>query len=562
MASPCLESRTKDCQNCYKCIRHCPIKAISFASNKASIIHEDCILCGRCYIVCPQELKVVRNDEEKVFNLLKNYDCVASVAPSFIANYGVNFSSLRKALLALGFKEAEETAIGATITKKAYDEMLESNAPDVLISSCCHSINLLIQKHYKEALPYLAPIDSPMIAHAKDIKKRLGENKKVIFIGPCIAKKDEADVYANFIDGAITFLELDHLLAKKEISLEKDEKIEVKEHSKARLFPISSGVLETMEKKNDAYSYVFVDGVDEVKRVLEDVIAGKIHHCFIEVNACHGGCVNGPIIDGKSHNLVASSLLVKQSAGRLDFKEPILTSEEAFHDYKPYNVRHARPSEEEIQATFKKMDKVDPKNRLNCGSCGYDSCLEKAIAIIQGKAVVEMCLPFLMAKAQSFSDKIVANSPNGLMVLDENFKIQLINHAMCLILGVHSPRDLIQKDVSLILDPTPFSEALGGERIYERKMYLAAYNKYVTLSVNYDEKYHILIVLMRDVTKSEMEHAKRLEIVQKSVDITDEVIKKNMRAVQEIASLLGESAAETKVALSSLKETLEEDDDH
>ena len=207
------------------------------------------------------------------------------------------------------------------------------------------------------------------------------------------------------------------------------------------------------------------------------------------------------------------------------------------------------------------MDKKDPKNRLNCGSCGYDSCLEKAIAIIQGKAVVEMCLPFLMAKAQSFSDKIVANSPNGLMVIDENFKIQLINHAMCMILGVHSPRDLIQKDVSLILDTTPFSEALGGERVYERKMYLTAYNKYVNLTVTYDEKYHILIVLMRDITKVENEHAKRLEIVQKSVDITDEVIKKNMRAVQEIASLLGESAAETKVALNSLKETLEEKDD-
>lgn len=562
MASPCLESRTKDCQNCYKCIRHCPVKAISFASNKASIIHEDCILCGKCYIVCPQELKVVRNDEEKILNLLKNHECVASVAPSFIANYGVNFSSLRKAMLELGFKEVEETAIGATITKRAYDEMLESNEPDVLISSCCHAINLLIQKHYKEALPYLAPIDSPMIAHAKDIKKRLGSDKKVIFVGPCIAKKDEVDVNSSYIDGSLTFLELDHLLETKGISLEKDSKIETKEHSKARLFPISSGVLETMEKKNQAYSYVFVDGVEEVKRVLEDVIAGKMHHCFIEVNACHGGCVNGPIIDGQKHNLATSSLLVKQSAGKLDFKEPILTSIEAHHDYKPYSVTHARPSEAEIQATFEKMDKVDPKNRLNCGSCGYDSCLEKAIAIIQGKAVVEMCLPFLMAKAQSFSDKIVANSPNGLMVIDENFKIQLINHAMCMILGVHSPRDLINKDVSLILDPSPFSEALGGERIYERKLYLTAYNKYVTLSVTYDEKYHILIVLMRDITKSEMEHAKRLEIVQKSVDITDEVIKKNMRAVQEIASLLGESAAETKVALSSLKETLEEDDDH
>ena len=560
MAAPCLESRTKDCQNCYKCIRHCPVKAISFASNKASIIHEDCILCGRCYIVCPQELKVVRNDEEKIKTMLKEHDVIASVAPSFIANYGVSFETLRKAMLELGFKDVEETAIGATITKRAYDDLLNKGEVDVLISSCCHSINLLIQKHYKEALPYLAKVDTPMLAHAKDIKKRLGEDKKVVFVGPCIAKIDEAD-HEKELDGAITFLELDHLFEEKGIVFKEENEEPIKEHSKARLFPITGGVIQTMNRDAKQYNYVFVDGVEEVKRVLEDVIAHKIHHTFIEVNACHGGCVNGPIINTKTHNLATSSLRVLRSAGTLDFEEPIIKSEDVKHEYAPYAINHARPSEKEIEETFKKMDKKDPKNRLNCGSCGYDSCLEKAIAIIQGKAVVEMCLPFLMAKAQSFSDKIVANSPNGLMVIDENFKIQLINHAMCMILGVHSPRDLIQKDVSLILDTTPFSEALGGERVYERKMYLTAYNKYVNLTVTYDEKYHILIVLMRDITKVENEHAKRLEIVQKSVDITDEVIKKNMRAVQEIASLLGESAAETKVALNSLKETLEEKDD-
>lgn len=560
MASLCLESRTNDCRNCYKCIRHCPIKAISFASNKASIIQEDCILCGRCYVVCPQELKVIRNDEDKVLDLLAKYECIASVAPSFVSNYGINFSTMRKALIQLGFKDAEETAIGATITKRAYDDLLDKNEVDVLISSCCHSVNLLIQKHYKEALKYLAPIDTPMAAHAKDIKKRLGKDKKVIFIGPCIAKKDEADLDSNEVSLGITFIELDHLLEKKGIIFDTSIKEEKKECSKARLFPVSSGVIETMERRNQAYTYVFVDGVEEVKRVLEDVIAGKIHHCFIEANSCHGGCVNGPVIDSKTHNLATSLLRVRQSAGKKDFIEPTLTSEEASHEYKSYNVLHARPSEEEIEKTFEKMDKKDPKNRLNCGCCGYDSCLEKAVAIIQGKAVVEMCLPFLMAKALSFSDTIVASSPNGLMVLDENFKIQLINHAMCSIIGVHSPKDMINKDVSLIFDTTPFAQALGGYRIYERKLYLTAYNKYVTLSVNYDEKYHIIIVLMRDVTKSETEKAKRAEIIQKSVDITDEVIQKNMRAVQEIASLLGESAAETKVALSSLKDTLEEDD--
>src|SRR5574344_1963704 len=205
----CLTSKSNDCKNCYKCIRHCPTKSISFSNNQASIIHDECVLCGRCYLNCPQGTKVIRDDVEKAKQLIASgKQVIVSLAPSFVANYrGATIDTMRKALLSLGFSQVEETAIGATIVKKAYDEMLKEEDRDVVISSCCHSINLLIQKHYPDLLKYLADVMSPMVAHGQDIKKRYPD-AVVVFVGPCIAKKDESDKNNKYVDAALTFIEL------------------------------------------------------------------------------------------------------------------------------------------------------------------------------------------------------------------------------------------------------------------------------------------------------------------------------------------------------------------
>ena len=194
----CLTLKKSNCKNCYKCIRHCPVKSIRFSANQAHIIDTDCILCGQCFVVCPQDAKEIRSDIEKARLLLSlKVPVVASIAPSFIANYdGLGIESLRKALKKLGFYEVEETAIGATIVKNEYDRILKEGSSDVLISSCCHSINLLIQKYFPKVLPYLANVMSPMQAHCTDIKKRY-PGAKTIFIGPCVAKKDEGDRECN-----------------------------------------------------------------------------------------------------------------------------------------------------------------------------------------------------------------------------------------------------------------------------------------------------------------------------------------------------------------------------
>ena len=555
----CLESRTTNCKNCYKCIRNCPIKSISFAGNKATIIQDNCILCGKCYLVCPQEVKVIRNDVEVVKRLFQNSKKVyASLAPSFISYYSyTSLDEIDNALKKLGFYQMEETAIGATIVKKAYDEMLEEKDRDVIISSCCHSINLLIQKHYPAAKKYLANILSPMLAHAKDIKARDPE-AKVVFIGPCIAKKNEADSNIGLVDAVLTFKELDEWLQKEGISLKEVDYDWKKENSKARLFPTCGGILKTMECKNNDFQYIAIDGIENSKKVIEDVLAGKIHKCFIEMSSCEGSCVNGPV-SNKDKSVAASYFDINKSAGNNDFTEGQIGYKDIEKNYYSISVSEAIPSEEEIEAKLIEMGKTEKEKILNCGSCGYDTCREKAIAIIQGKAHLEMCLPYLMEKAESFSDYIVGNTPNGIMVVDETLNIQSINKAMCRILNIKEPSYVIHKSLMTILDPTDYFKALDGSLIYCKKTYLNEYDKYVENTIVYDKKFHVLICITKDITKEENARLKHIEIVKKSLEITDKVVEKNMRAVQEIASLLGETTAETKVALSSLKETLKDD---
>ena len=186
----CLTLKKSNCKNCYKCIRHCPVKAIRFSGNQAYIIGNECILCGQCFVVCPQNAKEISSELEKVKVFIQSgVPVVVSLAPSFVANYdGAGINAMRKALIKLGFFDVEETALGATVVKNEYERMLREDDRDVLISSCCHSVNLLIQKHYPQALEYLADVVSPMQAHCKDIKSRI-QCKNSVYRPMCSKKR-------------------------------------------------------------------------------------------------------------------------------------------------------------------------------------------------------------------------------------------------------------------------------------------------------------------------------------------------------------------------------------
>ena len=435
--------------------------------------------------------------------------------------------------------------------------MLKEEHRDVIISSCCHSINLLIQKYFPKELPYLADVLSPMQAHCADIKKR-NPLAKTVFIGPCVAKKDEAAHYEGLVDAVLTFEELTAWLKAENIELE--QKMDTNENSRARFFPTAGGILKTMAQNAPGYTYIALDGVENCIAALREIENGSIHHCFIEMSACVGSCVGGPVMEKYHRSPVKDYKAVASFAGPRDFDaeqpEP-LALRKAFTSIER---KLQPPTDTEIQSILRQMGKFKPSDELNCGSCGYNTCREKAIAIYQGKAEISMCLPFLKDKAESFSDNIVNNTPNGLIVLNEDLEVQQINNAARKIMNIRSASDVLGEPVIRILDPKVYLDVLhSGRGVQDQRTYLAEYQKYIEQTVVYDKDYHVLISIMRDVTDEETEREKKENISRQTVEIADKVVDKQMRIVQEIASLLGETAAETKIALTKLKESISDE---
>ena len=535
------------------------LKSIRFSSNQAHIVPDECILCGQCFVVCPQNAKEIIDDTSKAKSLLDgDSPVIASVAPSFIANYnGVGINSIKNALKKLGFYDAEETAIGATIVKREYDHMLENKSNNIIISSCCHSINLLIQKYFPSSIKYLADIVSPMQAHCLDIKSRY-PNAKTVFIGPCLSKKDEAERYNGIVDCVLTFEELTNWFNSENIKIEPQR--DITEKSRARLFPTTGGILKTMYCKQDDYSYIAIDGVENCIAALKDIETGNISHCFIEMSACIGSCIGGPVMEKFHNSPIRDYQQVALYAGKLDFDVGSIKNNIIRKNHTYIGNNKKLPGNIEIEAILKQMGKTKPEHELNCGSCGYNTCREKAIAVYQGKADLSMCLPFLKEKAESFSDNIIKNTQNGIIVLNEDLEVQQINRAALKIMNIKNESDVLGDQVVRILDPKIFMEVRSsGHSVFDKKIYLAEYKKYVEETISYDKDYHIIICIMRDITDEEMEREKKEKISQKTVEIADKVVDKQMRVVQEIASLLGETAAETKIALTKLKESISDE---
>ncbi len=555
----CLTLKKSNCKNCYKCIRHCPVKSIRFSGNQAYIIGNECILCGQCFVVCPQDAKQIVDETEKVKVLMQGEEpVIVSLAPSFVANYeGVGIGSMRAALKKLGFFDVEETAVGATIVKKEYEKMLAEGTRNIIISSCCHSVNLLIQKYFPDCLPYLAGVLSPMQAHCRDIKRRY-KDAKTVFVGPCVAKKDEAQYYEGYVDAVLTFDELTAWMKAEGVDPAKEKDSD--EHSRARFFPTTGGILKTLENPSPEYTYMAIDGTENCIAALKDIEDGKIHKCFIEMSACAGSCVGGPVMEKFHRSPVKDFVAVSKFAGDKDFEVEMPDSLSIQKEFTAIERRNQPPTENEIREILHQMGKTKPSDELNCGSCGYNTCREKAIAIYQGKAEVSMCLPYLKDKAENFSDTISRNTPNGLIVLNEKLEVQQINKAALKILNIRYASDILGDQVVRVLDPGDFVTVLStGKDIHNKRVYLAEYEKYVEQTVVYDKEYRLLLAIMRDVTEQEAQREKKENISRQTVEIADKVVDRQMRIVQDIASLLGETAAETKIALTKLKESINDE---
>ena len=562
-----LEFKNAKCKDCYKCLRECPVKAIEVKNHQARIIESRCILCGHCTLICPQNAKIVHSSLNEIKQILNSgAKVVASVAPSFLSSFGLkDFNVFKIALAKVGFFDAEETAYGAELVTQQYKALLESKQFKNFITSACPAVCRLIQAYYPKALQYLAPVDSPMIAHAKMLRKQ-HPDAKVIFIGPCIAKKREA-IESGIIDGVLTYDDMQELFAEKNIVL--DEIINISLENKkgtaclSKAYPISHGIIKAFPELPKGYDYMAVDGPDRCVDALQNI--DNLENVFLEMNICKDGCVNGPCslsVNIKGGSIKATSDVLKY------YKNDIRTL--APHQYEEHDIdlnklyprirnNSMPPPEREIKCILAKIGKHKPEDELNCSACGYDTCRDKAWAVYNGYTDAEICLPYMRERAESLSYEIIQNSPNGIILLDSDFYIQDINDKGRELLGINDPH-AEGRHAKDFFNLTDFIIAYNEKRnVMVEKMFVPSTGKYVDMAITYLKDQNMLFGILMDVSNQVNYDMEINKVKMETLKTTDEVIKKQMRVAQEIASLLGETTAETKVALLKLKKTLSDE---
>lgn len=562
-----LDFKDAKCKDCYKCVRECPVKAIKVVDHQARIIKERCILCGNCTLVCPQNAKSVHSSKSEVLELLRNGEkVIASVAPSFASSFKIDdFSIMKIALCKLGFYDAEETSVGANIVVKEYERLLKTGQYKNFITSACSSINRMIRIYFPEAIKYLAPVETPAIVHAKMLKEK-NKDAKVVFIGPCIAKKMEASG-SEVINEVLTFEDLVELFNENNIDLNTISKLPVdsskKIPNKAKYFPIPRGIIKSFEELPKGYEYIAVDGVEHCFDILRNI--DDVSGIFLELNSCEHACVNGPCSLTKSGDIISSNVqirkYVKKELENSKNNSEICCNSDISATHVKLKPGDLPGTDKQIEAILAKTGKLKPEDELNCGVCGYSTCRAKAWAVLNGYADIDMCLPYMRKKAESMSYEIIQNSPNGIIVIDSELKIVDINSKALELRGILGYNVKGQYVVDYF-DPTDFVIALNDEKnVIRKRMHIPQTDSYVELSITYLKEHKVMFAIMKDITSGVNYNEKLNKVKMETFETTDEVIKKQMRVAQEIASLLGETTAETKVALLKLKKTLQDEEE-
>lgn len=414
MSTQVISTISDKCRRCYSCIKECPAKAIRVLNGQAVILEERCITCGHCVKVCSQHAKKINSDIDNVlFNFIPTGKAVAIIAPAFAASFPDNYWKVPTALRKIGFSKVTETAFGADLVSKEYAEIVENNPGKTVISSPCPAVYNFIEKYYYELVPNLAQVVSPMVAMGRYIKKNIGEDYKVIFIGPCTAKKSEYvdEEVEHAVDGVLTFIELKHIFDKLKINLNEleDSFFDPPHPNLGKTFPLAGGLLKTANISNDLLQkdIIVVDGKEKVIQIIEDIANGRVKNKLVDILFCEG-CISGPAIDSEENYYSRHEKMIEyihESGQYLDknvwkgelYNNRDINLKRSFHN-KPQ--RKPMPSEDRIRAILANTQKYTKNDELNCGACGYATCREYAIAIAKGLAEEEMCLPFLITKLE------------------------------------------------------------------------------------------------------------------------------------------------------------------
>lgn len=545
-----IEFHADKCDECFKCLRNCPTKAISFTKDKRSIIDDLCIKCGNCLTQCSRGALTLTYDINYVKTLIASpKKVVATVAPSFAGLFEMDSSGqFSTALKELGFDYVEETARGAEIVSQKYDQVIVKKPYKNIITSCCPSTMYLIQKKYKNAIDSSLAIVSPMVAHGREIKARYGD-VFTVFIGPCVAKKAEAMEFKDAIDAVITFRELEEWLQECAIDLKSLEssKFDATASKRGRAYPVG------VHMDDSHYRPVHLKGVKDCMDFLDAIEKDHLKGYLAELNICSGSCLDGPEIPKQ-----APALFVRRQK-LVDYMqtscEEVAYSEiDVDRSFEDLTRTHGTASEDAIYEVLLRMEKYSESDQINCGACGYQTCYDKARAVALGYSDIELCMERLKHKVESLQSIIFENSPNAICILDHELCIQEINPAFSRLFNEDHTK-LDGWPINVVIGSDIFDQLKISEtKSMSQKLYLESIDKtfYINiLKIHDDETY---VGIMTDISYEEKNREEMQLMKAKTLDTVHEVINKQMRVAQEIASLLGETTAETKIGLNHLKE--------
>lgn len=559
------------CKNCYKCVRQCSVKAIKIIDDQAQIIEDKCIGCGDCFVVCPQNARNIQSDIPKIKEALRNNKkVIGTLAPTFASIYK-HPNNLFGILKALGFSHIEETARGAEIVSSLYKDYISNSIHQNMITSCCPSINLLIERLFPKLIDNLLPYESPMIVHSKLLKKE-HEDCFVVFVGPCISKKYEVQSYQdeNVIDAVLTFEELNLWMEEENLKIDDiNYKDDIVNSSITGVqYPMDGGIIKGLEDHLHANDYtpLQVSGLDDCISLFKALSDDQLQNVFIEANSCRGGCIGGPAISHCPVNVFVNKLNLKHFIANCKNKKtspikcyPDLNFTKKFYSKKTI-VSH--PTEEDITSILHKMGKLTLEDELNCSACGYNTCRDKAHAVFDGMSQIEMCIPYMRNKAERLTNVIFENSPNIIFLLDKDLIIKEINPSAKIAFEITND-NFIGKHISSLIDPEDFEFVKNSKQdILNKKVTYLKYNLIVNENIVYLEEQNIIMAVFHNLSLIEKQNKQLALLKQNTLEAADNVINKQMRVAQEIASLLGETTAETKLTLSKLKKVvLSEDGD-
>ena len=557
-----------NCQDCYKCVRRCPVKAIKIEDGSALIVPELCIACGTCYSVCPAKAKQYRNDLQRAKQLVKSGKNVyVSLAPSWISEFdNVTAEQMIAAIRRLGIRGVSETALGAEEVSCQTARFLEKARPGLYLSTACPTVVEYVNKYLPERTANLVPVLSPLLTHCKMLKKEFGADAEVIFIGPCIAKKLEADRHSDLLSLSLSFANLrqwlqDENINPQDIKTSVFDKFVPEKALEGSAYPIEGGMIETLKpyQKDNKIYLMQLTGIENIKRELKHLAAMDFDRpVFVECLACSGGCVNGPCASNKKSGMEKRLQVLKNSvfSDEISKRQPRI---DISLEYASESLKQGEFEEAEIKNVLAQIGKYTLEDEINCGGCGYNTCRNFARALLEGKAEPEMCVSHMKHQAQRKANALIRCIPSPIVIANSDLYIIEYNdqfveafwneeeHA-----DIYDKHDLHGANLRDFISFTNlFAASLELEQDIRREHVRQDEKLYDVVVFNVDKKQSVGGII-EDVTNVEM---KKEQIAERA----KEVIHKNLATVQQIACTLGEHMAETEVLLRSIAKDFSSD---